>query len=224
MRHDLERIQAGAVARRRGVHGGRLRLELDGRAGDRAALAAARCSRRAAHRAKCSRWRKACADSSSPMPINCRRSSASSWRCSRTIPATSRCRGSRAATIGSSRRSRNRRGLKITMQVGRQQDRAGRSTECACIVADGSKRGALVTGDYVVLTTPPAIARALEFTPAVPATLRRAWQALHAGPGDESARAVRQGLVAKAGPAARVGIESRHRRDVGDVGEPVRRA
>lgn len=49
-------------------------------------------------------------------------------------------------------------------------------------VADGSKKGALVTGDYVLLTTPPAIARALEFTPAVPATLRRAWQALDSGP------------------------------------------
>jgi len=49
-------------------------------------------------------------------------------------------------------------------------------------VADGSKRGALVTGDYVLLTTPPAIARELEFTPLVPSTLRRAWQALDSGP------------------------------------------
>jgi len=49
-------------------------------------------------------------------------------------------------------------------------------------VADGSKKGTLVTGNYVVLTTPPAIARTLEFAPAVPATLRRAWQALESGP------------------------------------------
>jgi monoamine oxidase len=49
-------------------------------------------------------------------------------------------------------------------------------------VADGSRKGAIVSGDYLVLTTPPAIARALEFTPAVPATLRRAWQALNSGP------------------------------------------
>jgi monoamine oxidase len=50
------------------------------------------------------------------------------------------------------------------------------------LVADGSKKGALVTGHYALLTAPPAIARALEFTPAVPATLRRAWQALDSGP------------------------------------------
>ncbi|MBY0495521.1 MAG: FAD-dependent oxidoreductase [Cyanobacteria bacterium] len=49
-------------------------------------------------------------------------------------------------------------------------------------VAGGSKKGAIVSGDYLVLTTPAPIARALEFTPAVPATLRKAWQALDSGP------------------------------------------
>jgi monoamine oxidase len=49
-------------------------------------------------------------------------------------------------------------------------------------VADGSKKGTIVAGDYLVLSTPAPIARALEFTPAVPATLRKAWQALDGGP------------------------------------------
>jgi monoamine oxidase len=48
--------------------------------------------------------------------------------------------------------------------------------------ADGSKKGALISGHYVVLATPAPIARALEIAPAVPATLRRAWQALISGP------------------------------------------
>jgi monoamine oxidase len=73
------------------------------------------------------------------------------------------------------------KGLKIALKavVSRieQDDRAVRVH-----VADGSKKGAIVSGDYLVLTTPPAIARALDFTPAVPATLRRAWQALDSGP------------------------------------------
>ena len=50
------------------------------------------------------------------------------------------------------------------------------------VVEDGSKRGAMIKGDFLVLATPPAIAKALEFAPAVPATLRRAWQALQSGP------------------------------------------
>ncbi|HEX6163359.1 MAG TPA: NAD(P)/FAD-dependent oxidoreductase [Vicinamibacterales bacterium] len=49
-------------------------------------------------------------------------------------------------------------------------------------VNDGSKKGAIVNGDYLVLATPAPIARALEFTPAVPPTLRKAWQALESGP------------------------------------------
>jgi monoamine oxidase len=49
-------------------------------------------------------------------------------------------------------------------------------------VVDGSKKGAIVSGDYLVLSTPAPIARALEFSPAVPATLRKAWQALESGP------------------------------------------
>jgi monoamine oxidase len=67
--------------------------------------------------------------------------------------------------------------LQSVVQRIEQDDREVRVT-----VADGSKRGAAITGDYLVLATPPAIARALEFAPAVPSTLRRAWQALHSGP------------------------------------------
>jgi monoamine oxidase len=73
------------------------------------------------------------------------------------------------------------KGLKIALKAIvtkiDQDDRAVRVH-----VADGSKKGTIVSGDYLVLTTPAAIARALEFTPAVPATLRRAWQALNSGP------------------------------------------
>ena len=72
------------------------------------------------------------------------------------------------------------KGLKITIRtvVNRidQDDKGVR-----VMAADGSKKGTLITGDYVVLTTPAAIARAMEFTPAVPAALRRAWQALDGG-------------------------------------------
>ena len=50
------------------------------------------------------------------------------------------------------------------------------------MIADGSKRGAMIKGDYLVLATPPAIAKTLEFAPAVPATVRRAWQAMQSGP------------------------------------------
>ena len=53
--------------------------------------------------------------------------------------------------------------------------------EVRVVVADGSKRGSMIKGDYLVMTTPPAIARALEFAPAVPSALRRAWQALQSG-------------------------------------------
>jgi monoamine oxidase len=54
--------------------------------------------------------------------------------------------------------------------------------EVRVVVADGSKRGTIVKGNYLVLATPAPIARALEFAPAVPSTLRRAWQALQSGP------------------------------------------
>jgi monoamine oxidase len=49
-------------------------------------------------------------------------------------------------------------------------------------VNDGSKKGAVVSGDYVVLAMPATIARTLEFTPAIPGALRKAWQALESGP------------------------------------------
>jgi monoamine oxidase len=73
------------------------------------------------------------------------------------------------------------KGLKITTKavVNKiEQD----DTSVRVHIADGTKRGVLVTGNYLVLTTPAAIARTLEFAPAVPATLRRAWQALDSGP------------------------------------------
>lgn len=53
--------------------------------------------------------------------------------------------------------------------------------EVRVIAADGSKRGAMLKADYVVLATPAPIARALDFDPAPPSTLRRAWQALDSG-------------------------------------------
>ncbi len=49
-------------------------------------------------------------------------------------------------------------------------------------VADGSKRGSVVRADYAVLAAPPMVTRAMEFSPAAPASLRRAWQALMPGP------------------------------------------
>ena len=54
--------------------------------------------------------------------------------------------------------------------------------EVRVVAADGSKRGAMFKADYAVLAAPAPIARALDFDPAPPATLRRAWQALIGGP------------------------------------------
>jgi monoamine oxidase len=54
--------------------------------------------------------------------------------------------------------------------------------EVRVVVKDGSKRGLMVKGDYLVIAAPPGIAKALEFAPVVPSTLRRAWQALQTGP------------------------------------------
>jgi monoamine oxidase len=54
--------------------------------------------------------------------------------------------------------------------------------EVRVIAADGSKRGAIIKADYAVLAVPAPIVRALEFDPAPPASLKRAWQALVAGP------------------------------------------
>ena len=73
------------------------------------------------------------------------------------------------------------RGLKVMLKapVARieQSDR-----EVRVIAADGSKRGAVIKADYAVLAVPATIARALEFDPAPPSTLRRAWQAVIGGP------------------------------------------
>jgi monoamine oxidase len=54
--------------------------------------------------------------------------------------------------------------------------------EVRVVVAEGSTRGSIITGDYVILATPPPIAMGLEFAPLAPGTLRRAWQALGSGP------------------------------------------
>ena len=73
------------------------------------------------------------------------------------------------------------KGLTITMKAPvtriEQDDR-----EVRVIAADGSKRGAMMKADYAVLATPAPIARALDFDPAPPSALRRAWQALIGGP------------------------------------------
>ncbi len=50
------------------------------------------------------------------------------------------------------------------------------------IVADGTKKGRVIKSDYLVLAIPPTVARTMAFDPAVPASLKRAWQALGAGP------------------------------------------
>jgi monoamine oxidase len=73
------------------------------------------------------------------------------------------------------------KGVKIALKakVGRieQTDR-----EVGVQFADGSKKGATLAADYLVLALPAPVARALEFEPVMPATLRRAWQALMPGP------------------------------------------
>lgn len=73
------------------------------------------------------------------------------------------------------------KGLKISLQsvVNRIEHD---DKEVRVIVADGSKRGTMIKGDYLVLATPVTIARTLDISPAPPASLRRAWQALMAGP------------------------------------------
>jgi monoamine oxidase len=67
--------------------------------------------------------------------------------------------------------------LKAVVDSIRQDDR-----RVSAHVTDGSKKGLLVTGDYLVLATPITISRTLEFAPAIPAAMRRAWQAIGAGP------------------------------------------
>jgi len=53
--------------------------------------------------------------------------------------------------------------------------------EARVIVRDGTKRGTILKADYLVLTIPPTVARTIEFAPAIPASLKRAWQALTVG-------------------------------------------
>ena len=66
-------------------------------------------------------------------------------------------------------------------------------------VNDGSKKGTALSGDYLVLAAPAAIARTLEFTPAVPAALRKAWQALEIGPATKAHVRFDKGWWRKAG-------------------------
>lgn len=54
--------------------------------------------------------------------------------------------------------------------------------EVRVVVADGSKKGTLLKGDYLVMTLPPVVARSLEYAPGVPGGLKRAWQSLSIGP------------------------------------------
>ena len=54
--------------------------------------------------------------------------------------------------------------------------------EVRVVVANGSKRGALIKADYLVMAIPATVGRTLDISPAPPASLRRAWQALIAGP------------------------------------------
>jgi monoamine oxidase len=55
-------------------------------------------------------------------------------------------------------------------------------TEVRVVVADGSKRGTMLKADYLVLAAPVTVTRTLDISPAPPASLRRAWQALLLGP------------------------------------------
>ena len=73
------------------------------------------------------------------------------------------------------------KGLKITLKavVNRIEHDA---RDVRVHFADGSKKGVTVSAHYVVLALPAPVARTLEFEPAMPATLRRAWQALTPGP------------------------------------------
>ena len=71
--------------------------------------------------------------------------------------------------------------LKVSLKSivgGIEQDQA----EVRVRVTGGGKRGTIVKGDYVVLAAPPMVTRTLAFSPAPPASLRRAWQALLPGP------------------------------------------
>jgi monoamine oxidase len=89
----------------------------------------------------------------------------------------SRIKGGNARLVQALAKQRR---LKIALQsVVRKIEHDDRGVRV--VVADGSKRGALIKGDYLVVATPVAITRALEFEPAVPSALRRAWQALQVG-------------------------------------------
>jgi monoamine oxidase len=71
--------------------------------------------------------------------------------------------------------------------------------EVRVVVADGSRRGALIKGDYLVLAIPPTVARTLDMSPAPPASLRRAWQALLPGPATKAHVRFDKGWWRKAG-------------------------
>jgi len=90
------------------------------------------------------------------------------------------------------------KGLKTTLKTPvtriEQDDR-----EVRVIAADGSKRGALIKADYAVLATPAPIARAMDFDPAPPSALRRAWQALDNGPATKAHVRFDKGWWRKAG-------------------------
>jgi monoamine oxidase len=66
-------------------------------------------------------------------------------------------------------------------------------------VTDDSQRRTIVSGDYAVLAAPPGVTRALEFSPAPPASLRRAWQALSVGPATKAHVRFDRGWWRKAG-------------------------
>lgn len=72
--------------------------------------------------------------------------------------------------------SRARISLQAAVSRIEQDDR-----EVRVVVADGSKKGLMLKADYVVCTLPATVVRGLEFTPNVPASLKRAWQAMTVG-------------------------------------------
>ena len=67
-----------------------------------------------------------------------------------------------------------RKGLKISLQVDVKRDRTRRPWRERSRRGSAARKLSVIKGDYLVLTAPAPIVRDLEFTPALPATLRQA--------------------------------------------------
>ncbi len=74
-----------------------------------------------------------------------------------------------------------RKGLKVSLQLEAKRIEHG-ARGVTLRVADRGGKMAALTADYLVMTAPAPVVRDLEFTPALPATLRMALKALTTGP------------------------------------------